>query len=146
MSGSAEARGVDRLLGISEGRFAISADDRYNAIARACREARVVNAPTVHELVQPAHDANEAILIERLTGGGRSVIFPIVVDGDVVGALIAGPCAAELEASGVERLGALVEGACRRLAAAWRAATLGDATGVEVPADARRSTHSEHVA
>jgi len=146
VSASAEARGVDRLLGISEGRFAISADDRYNAIARACREARVVSAPTVHELVQPAHDANEAALIERLTGGGRSVIFPIVVDGDVVGALVAGPCADELEPGGVERLRALVDATCRRLSAAWRAATLGDATGVEVPADSRRATHSEHVA
>ena len=146
VSASAEARAVDRLLGLSEGRFVISADDRYNAIARACREARVVNAPTVHELVQPAHDANEAALIERLTGGGRSVILPIVVDGDVVGALVAGPRADQLEPVAVEQLHALVDAACRRLSAVWRAATLGDAAGVEVPADSRRSSHSEHVA
>jgi hypothetical protein len=146
VSASAEARGLDRLLGLSEGRFVISVDDRYNAIARAWREARVVSAPTVHELVQPAHDANEATLIERLTGGGRSVILPIVVDGDVVGALIAGPRPDEVEPAALEQLRGLVDAACRRLSVVWRAGTLGDATGVEVPADSRRSAHSEHVA
>src|SRR5207247_1586583 len=51
VSGSVEAAGLDRFLGISSATFAISIDDRYNAIARACREARVITAPTVHELV-----------------------------------------------------------------------------------------------
>jgi len=49
---SPEARGIDRLIGISDARFAVSIDDRYNAIARACREARIVSAPTVHERVK----------------------------------------------------------------------------------------------
>ncbi|MDP9320595.1 MAG: hypothetical protein M3P16_05835 [Chloroflexota bacterium] len=122
-STSLEAQGIDRLLGISDGRFTISVSDRYNAIARACREARIVSAPTVHELVQPAHDSNEATLIERLAGGGRSAILPIVVNGDVVGALVAGPRAEELGAAELDHLRALVDTTQRRLVAAWRTAT-----------------------
>ena len=135
VSASPEARGIDRLIGISDARFAVSIDDRYNAISRACREARVVSAPTVHELLQPAHDWNEATLIERLAGGGRSAVAPIVVNGDVVGALVAGPRVAEFTAVDLEQLTALVAGAGAGLAAAWRAATLGTAA-VDVPAEA----------
>ena len=122
-STSIEAQGIDRLLGISDGRFTISVGDRYNAIARACREARLVSAPTVHELVQPAHDSNEATLIERLAGGGRSAIVPIVVNGDVVGALVAGPRAEEQGAAELDHLRALVDTTQRRLVAVWRMAT-----------------------
>jgi hypothetical protein len=126
VSTSAEAQGIDRLLGISDGRFTISLGDRYNAIARACREARIVSAPTVHELVLPAHDSTEATLIERLAGGGRSAIAPIIVNGDVVGALVAGPRAEELGAAELDHLRSLVDAAERRLAAVWRTATLSE--------------------
>jgi hypothetical protein len=146
VSTSVEASGIDRLLGITDGRFHISSDDRYNAIARACREARIVSAPTVHELVQPAHDWNEATLVERVAGGGRSAIAPIVVNGDVVGALVAGPRAEEIGPVEIDHLRSLIEAVGQRLAAAWRAATLGGATGVEVPADALQAARSEHVA
>ena len=146
VSASTEAAGIDRLIGISDARFAVSVDDRYNAIARACREARVVSAPTVHELVQPVHDWSEATLIERLAGGGRSAIAPIVVDGDVVGALVAGPRADEIGPHDVDRLRALVDASGQRLAVAWRAATLGGATAVQVPADALQAARSENVA
>ena len=146
VSASVEANGIDRLLGISDGRFHISADDRYNAIARACREARILSAPTVHELIQPAHDWNEATLIERLAGGGRSAVAPIVVNGDVVGALVAGPRAEEIGPVELDHLGFLIGAVGERLAAAWRAATLGGASGVDVPADALHAARSEHVA
>lgn len=146
VSSSPEAGGIDRFLGISDARFAISADDRYNAIARACREARIVTAPTVHELVQPAHDWNEATLIERLAGGGRSAVAPIVVNGDVVGALVAGPQAEDLGPAELARIRDLVAAASERLAGAWRAATLGGASGVDLPADAVHAARSTHVA
>jgi cell division septation protein DedD len=146
VSASAEAGGIDRLLGISDARFAISVDDRYNAIARACREARIMSAPTVHELVQPAHDWNEATLVERLAGGGRSAIAPIVVNGDVVGAVVAGPRAEEIGPVELEHLASLMAAVGQRLAAAWRAATLGGAVAVDVPADALQAARSEHVA
>ncbi|HEV2010394.1 MAG TPA: hypothetical protein VGS17_05130 [Candidatus Limnocylindria bacterium] len=146
VSGSVEAGGIDRLLGISDGRFAVSVDDRYNAIARACREARVISAPTVHELVQPAHDWNEATLIERLAGGGRSAIAPIVVNGDVVGALIAGPRSEEFAPADLDQLRALVGAVSERLAAAWRAATLGGTAGADVTADALHAARSVYVA
>jgi hypothetical protein len=146
VSSSAEADAIDKRLGISDARFAISVDDRYNAIARACREARVMSAPTVHELVQPAHDWNEAILMERLVGGGRSAIAPIIVNGDVVGAVIAGPRADDIGPVELDHLRVLLEDTGHRLAAAWRAATLGGATGVDVPADALQAARSDHVA
>jgi hypothetical protein len=146
VSASVEAGGIDRLLGISDGRFHISSDDRYNAIARACREARIVSAPTVHELVQPAHDWNEATLVERLAGGGRSAIAPIVVNGDVVGALVAGPRAEEIGPVELDHLRFVIDAVGERLSAAWRAATLGGASGVDVPAAALQAARSEHVA
>ncbi len=146
VSTSVEASGIDRLLGISDGRFHISSDDRYNAIARACREARIVSAPTVHELVQPAHDWNEATLVERLAGGGRSAIAPILVNGDVVGALVAGPRAEEIGPVELDHLRFLIDAVGERLSAAWRAATLGGVSGVDVPPDALQAARSEHIA
>lgn len=144
-SASVEAVAIDRLIGISSAAFAVSVDDRYNAIARACREARLLTAPTVHELLQPAHDGNEAALIERLTGGGRSAIAPIVVNGAVVGAVIAGPRAEELGDELLATLRQAVDAAASRLAAAWRAATLG-APAVEVPAAALEAARAANVA
>jgi len=146
ISGSVEAVGIDKFLGISSATFAISIDDRYNAIARACREARVLTAPTVHELVQPAHDWNEATLIERLVGGSRSAIAPIIVNGDVVGALVAGPRADELGPAELDHLKLLVDSVGERLAAAWRAATLGGAAAVDVPAETLQAARAESVA
>jgi hypothetical protein len=146
VSASDEAAAVDRLLGISESRFAVSLDDRHNAIARACREARIVTAPTVHELVQPVHDWNEATLIERAAGGGRSASAPIIVNGDIVGALVAGPRADEFGPSDIEQLHALVGAVAERLAAAWRAAALGGASGVDVSAATLHAARSESVA
>lgn len=146
VSASVEAAGIDKFLGISTATFAISIDDRYNAIARACREARVLTAPTVHELVQPAHDWNEATLIERLAGGTRSAIAPIIVNGDVVGALVAGPRADELGPAELDHLRVLVDSVGQRLAAAWRAATLGGTAAVEVPADTLQAARAESVA
>ena len=146
VSGSVEAGGIDGRLGISDARFAVSVDDRYNAIARACREARIVSAPTVHELVQPAHDWDEATLVERLAVGGRSAIAPIIVNGDVIGALVAGPRAEELGQAELEQLRALVDGVGQRLAAAWRAATLGGTSGVDVPVKTLQVARSESVA
>ena len=146
VSASVEASGIDRLLGISNARFTVSVDDRYNAIARACREKRIVSAPTVHELVQPAHDQNEATLIERLAGGGRSAIAPIVVNGEVVGALVAGPRLEELQPAELANIGSLVDAVGRRLSAAWRATTLGGANRVVVPASALQAGRSEGVA
>lgn len=145
VSASVEAAAIDRLLGISDGRFAVSADDRYNAIARACREARIVSAPTVHELVQPTHDWNEAILVERAAGGGRSCVAPIIVNGDVVGALVAGPRAEELSPVESEQIAALVASVGDRLAAAWRAATLGT-PAVDLRLDALQTARAEDVA
>ena len=118
----------------------------YNAIARACREARVITAPTVHELVQPAHDWNEAMLIERLAGGSRSAIAPITVNGDVVGAVVVGPRAEELGPAELDHLKVLVDSVGERLAAAWRAATLGGAAAVDVPADTLQAARAESVA
>jgi hypothetical protein len=146
VSASDEAAAVDRLLGISESRFAISLDDRHNAIARACREARIITAPTVHELVQPAHDWNEATLIERAAGGGRSAIAPIIVNGDIVGALVAGPRAEEFSTGDLDQLRSLVDAVGQRLAAAWRSAALGGASGVDVSAATLHAARSESVA
>jgi len=146
VSASVEAAGLDRFLGISTATFAISVDDRYNAIARACREARVITAPTVHELVQPAHDWNEAVLIERLAGGSRSAIAPITVNGDVVGAVVVGPRAEELGPAELDHLKVLVDSVGERLAAAWRAATLGGAAAVDVSADTLQAARAQSVA
>jgi hypothetical protein len=146
VSASAEAGGIDRLIGISDARFSISIDDRYNAIARACREARIVTVPTVHEIVQPAHDWNEATLIERLAGGSRSTVAPIVVNGDVVGAVVAGPRSEALTDAELDALRSLMDSAGHRLAAAWRAASLGGNAAVDVTADALQATRSAHVA
>ena len=57
------------------------------------------------------------------------------MNGDVVGALVAGPRAEEFGAAELAALTALVETATGRLAAAWRAATLGSAA-VDMPAEA----------
>src|SRR5919201_1849412 len=87
VSHSEAARELDYALGISGGRFMIPSTDRYNAIARACRERRVLSSPMLHELVHPLRTAPAAAALEQVVGGGRSTIIPIVVSNDVVGAL-----------------------------------------------------------
>ncbi|TMC43218.1 MAG: hypothetical protein E6J23_10405 [Chloroflexi bacterium] len=120
ISTSPAARELDYALGISVGRFTIELSDRYNAIARACREGRIVTSPTLDELVQPLRDADGAATLERLVQGGRSTIIPITVSGDVVGALVVGPMADEPGFSTIVKVRDLVNETASRLAEAWR--------------------------
>jgi hypothetical protein len=120
ISGSSAARELDYALGISAGRFTIELSDRYNAIARACREGRIVTSPTLDELVHPLRDADGAATLERLVQGGRSTIIPITVSGDVVGALVVGPMPDEPGFSTVLKVRDLVNDTASRLAEAWR--------------------------
>jgi hypothetical protein len=120
ISSSAAARELDYALGISAGRFTIDLSDRYNAIARACREGRIVTSPTLDELVHPLRDADGAATLERLVQGGRSTIIPITVSGDVVGALVVGPMAEEPGFSTIVKVRDLVTETSSRLAEAWR--------------------------
>jgi hypothetical protein len=120
ISSSSAARELDYALGISVGRFKIELSDRYNAIARACREGRIVTSPTLDELVHPLRDADGAATLERLVQGGRSTIVPITVSGDVVGALIVGPMADEPGFSTIVKVRDLVNETASRLTEAWR--------------------------
>jgi len=121
VSRSDAVRELDYAVGISGGRFTIDATDRYNAIARACREARIVSAPTLHEIVHPLRTAPAAAALERIVGGGKSTIVPIIVSGDVVGALVVGPMADDCSAATVESVRAFVEDATEKLAEIWKA-------------------------
>ncbi len=120
ISSSPGARELDYALGISVGRFTIELSDRYNAIARACREGRIVTSPTLDELVHPLRDADGAATLERLVQGGRSTIIPITVSGDVVGALVVGPMADEPGFSTIVMVRDLVNETASRLTEAWR--------------------------
>ena len=120
VSGSAAARELDYALGISVGRFTIELADRYNVIARACREGRIVTSPTLDELVHPLRDADGAATLERLVQGGRSTIIPISVSGDVVGALVVGPMADEPGFSTIVKVRDMVNETASRLTEAWR--------------------------
>jgi hypothetical protein len=120
VSSSSAARELDYALGISVGRFTIELSDRYNAIARACREGRIVTSPTLDELVHPFRDADGAATLERLVQGGRTTIIPISVTGDVVGALVVGPMADEPGFSTIVKVRDLVNETASRLAEAWR--------------------------
>jgi hypothetical protein len=120
ISNSSAARELDYALGISVGRFTIELSDRYNAIARACREGRIVTSPTLDELVHPLRDADGAATLERLVQGGRSTIIPITVSGDVVGALVVGPMADEPGFSTIVKVRDLVNETASRLTEAWR--------------------------
>ena len=120
ISSSAAARELDYALGISAGRFTIELADRYNAIARACREGRIVNGMTLDEIVTPLCDTDGAQTLERLVQGGRSTILPISVSGDVVGALVVGPMGDEPSFTLVSKVRDLVSETAARLAEAWR--------------------------
>ena len=120
ISASAAAREFDYALGISVGRFTIELADRYNVIARACREGRIVTSPTLDELVHPLRDADGAATLERLVQGGRSTIIPVSVSGDVVGALVVGPMADEPGFSTIVKVRDMVNETASRLTEAWR--------------------------
>ena len=121
VSDSDVARELDYALGISTGKFTIPVDERYNAIARAMREARIVPAPTIHEITQPALDWQASLALERLARGGRTVTLPIVVEGEPGGALVLGPMADDPTFSAIEMVRGYVEDATRELADLWRA-------------------------
>jgi hypothetical protein len=121
VSDSDIARELDYALGITTGKFTIPLGDRYNAIARAMREARIVPAPTIHEIAQPALDWQASLALERLARGGRTVSLPIVVEGSPVGALVVGPMADDPTFSAIEMVRGYVDDATRQLADLWRA-------------------------
>ncbi len=121
VSDSEVARELDYALGITTGKFTIPMDQRYNAIARAMREARIVPAPTIHEIAQPALDWQASLALERLARGGRTVTLPIVVESEPVGALVLGPMAEDPTFSAIEMVRGYVEDATRELAGLWRA-------------------------
>ena len=116
------ARELDYALGISSGKFAVPLDDRYNAIARAVREARIVPAPTAYEITRPAIDFEGARTIERLAKGGRSVTLPLIVNGQAAGALVIGPMRDEPSFFAIEAVRGFVEEAVKELATLWQPA------------------------
>ena len=113
------AREVDYALGISSGKFSVPLDDRYNAIARAVREARIVPAPTAYEITRPATDLELARSIEKLARGGRSVTLPLIVAGEAAGALVLGPMADDPSFFAIEAVRGYLEDAAKELAAMW---------------------------
>ncbi|MEO8632113.1 MAG: GAF domain-containing protein [Chloroflexota bacterium] len=121
VSDSDIARELDYALGITTGKFTIPIDERYNAIARAMREARIVPAPTIHEIAQPALDWQGSLALERIARGGRTITLPIVVEGAPAGALVLGPMADDPTFSAIEMVRGYVEDATRELAGLWRA-------------------------
>ena len=121
VSDSDVARELDYALGITTGKFTVPIDERYNAIARAMREARIVPAPTIHEIAQPALDWQASLALERLARGGRTITLPIVVDSDPAGALVLGPMADDPTFSAIEMVRGYVEDATRELAELWKA-------------------------
>ncbi|MGH2493021.1 MAG: GAF domain-containing protein, partial [Candidatus Limnocylindria bacterium] len=121
VSDSDVARELDYALGITTGKFTIPIDERYNAIARAMREARIVPAPTIHEIAQPLLDWQASLALERLARGGRTITLPIVVEGEPAGALILGPMADDPTFSAIEMVRGYVDDATRELAELWRA-------------------------
>ena len=120
ISASPAARELDYALGVSVGRFTIELADRFNAIARACREGRIVTSITLDEVIHPLRDADGAATLERLVQGGRTTILPISVSGDVVGALVVGPMADEPGFSTVVKVRDIVNDTASRLAEVWR--------------------------
>lgn len=116
------ARELDYALGITSGKFAVPLDDRYNAIARSVREARIVPAPTLYEITRPATDFEKAQSVERLVRGGRSVTLPLVVNGEAAGALVIGPMREEPSFFAIETVRGYLDDAAKELAGLWQAA------------------------
>src|SRR5207244_13401186 len=94
--------------------------NRVPAVAAACGEGRVARPMCPDEILTPLRDADGAATLERLVQGGRSMILPITVSGDVVGALVVGPMADEPGFSTVESVRDLVNETASRLTEAWR--------------------------
>jgi len=113
------SREVDYALGITTGKFSIQLDDRYNAIARAIREGRIVPAPTVYEIARPLLEFEQAQSVEKLAKGGRTVTLPIVVSGTPAGALILGPMPEDPTFFAIEAVRGYVSDAAKELAALW---------------------------
>ena len=113
------AREVDYALGITSGKFSIPLDDRYNAIARAIREGRIVPAPTLYEIIRPLYEFDQAQTVEKLAKGGRTVTLPIVVSGTPAGALILGPMPEDPTFFAIEAVRGYVADAAKELAALW---------------------------
>ena len=113
------ARELDYALGISSGKFSVPLDDRYNAIARAVREARIVPAPTVYEITRPATDDEAAQSIEKLARGGRTVTLPLIVSGEAAGALVLGPMRDDPSFFAIEAVRGYVDDAAKELAQLW---------------------------
>ena len=122
VSDGESARELDYALGITSGKFAVPLDDRYNAIARAVREARIVPAPTLYEITRPATDFERAQSVERLIHGGRSVTLPLIVNGEAAGALVIGPLRDEPSFFAIEAVRGYVDDATKELTGLWHAA------------------------
>jgi hypothetical protein len=120
VSDSDIARELDYALGITTGKFTVPIDERYNAIARAMREARIVPAPTIHEIAQPTLDYQASLALERLARGGRTITLPIVVNGEPTGALVLGPMSDDPTFGAIEVVRGYVDDAARELAELWR--------------------------
>ena len=116
------ARELDYALGITSGKFMVPLDDRYNAMARSVREARIVPAPTLYEITRPAIDFEKAQSVERLVKGGRSVTLPLIVNGSAAGALVIGPMRDEPSFFAIEAVRGYVDDATKELAGLWQAA------------------------
>lgn len=123
VSDGESARELDYALGITSGKFMVPLDDRYNAMARSVREARIVPAPTLYEITRPATDFDKAQSVERLVKGGRSVTLPLIVNGEAAGALVIGPMREEPSFFAIETVRGYVDDATKELAALWQAAT-----------------------
>ncbi len=108
---------LDEAIGLTRGTFVIGVDDHSNAIARSCREARIVSVAWIYEILQPIIGWEDALVLERRAGGGRCIVVPIQVAGDVAGALVVGPTLEEPPAAALERLVAYAEAAASDLAA-----------------------------
>jgi hypothetical protein len=121
VSDGESARELDYALGITSGKFMVPLDDRYNAMARSVREARIVPAPTLYEITRPAIDFEKAQSVERLVKGGRSVTLPLIVNGEAAGALVIGPMRDEPSFFAIETVRGYVDDATKELAGLWQA-------------------------
>ncbi|HYY55487.1 MAG TPA: GAF domain-containing protein [Candidatus Dormibacteraeota bacterium] len=106
---------LDRAVGITARTFTVSVDDRANAIARACREGRVVNVAWLFEAVQPALTWQESLDLERAAGGGRCTIVPLIVAERIAGAIVAGPSGQDLSGSTIAQIVARIEATAEEL-------------------------------
>jgi len=137
-SGSETMRHVDDATGISRGTFIVSVDDRFNAIARACREARPVSVAWLFEVLQPLVAPEDALVLERLAGGGRCTVVPLVASGAAIAAVVAGPASDELSPEIRGRLAELATEAAARLTAIRERSKTAEGTPDQSPPAALR--------